>query len=87
VILSSGFNERNKISPNTLQIKEITEIVAKPNIPNKIKKIGALRLADKNIIPLMCPRFSTRVWSAKKAKHEGIPNPNENPKEKRIIKV
>jgi len=63
------------------------EIVKRLVPLNKMEKRGALRLTNKNITPLMYPRFSIGAQSAKQAKHEGMPNPNKNPQVEKMIKA
>jgi hypothetical protein len=72
--------KKNIISPVALHNVKIIEFTIKLDITNEIPKRGAIKFVINSIIPLVRPRFSIRVQSAKRAKHEGIPNPNETPK-------
>ena len=83
---AAGF-KKNMISPVPLHIAKITEFTAKLNMLNGIIRRGALRLIINSITPLIRPLFSTTVQSAKNAKHEGIPIPNETPNEIEMIKT
>jgi hypothetical protein len=80
--LSFGLKDKNKINPKPLQTAKINEFMVEFKIMNGIARGIAPRLVIKNIIPLMRPRFSTTVESAKKDKDEGIPKPTETPKRK-----
>ncbi len=68
------------ISPAPLHIAKIKEFTVKPKNANGIPRRGAPRLVNNNVIPPIRPLFSTIVWSAKYAKHEGMPKPKEAPK-------
>lgn len=74
------------ISPLPLHMATIIEFTGKLNVSNGIARRGALKLVINNIIPPIRPLFSTIVHSAKYARHEGIPEPNEMPKRIEMIK-
>lgn len=85
-ICSFGFNKRSTISPIPLQTVEVMMLIVK-FIADSITINGALLLATKIIIPAVRPLFSKVVYSVKKAKHKGMPIPNEMPHKKETLKT
>ncbi len=85
-IFSDGLSKKSMINPRPLHIAEIIEIIAKSTLDN-ITINGKLMLMAIKVIPPTRPRFSTSVQSAKYAKHEGMPNPNEIPQRRVRLKV
>ncbi|MEJ2241621.1 MAG: hypothetical protein P8Y18_05725 [Candidatus Bathyarchaeota archaeon] len=59
---------------------KIIRIVVKLIDASGIIKKAAIMFVISNVNPLENPRFSTEVQSVNKAKHEGIPKPNEDPR-------
>ncbi len=56
-------------------------------IINRKARGKAPRFVARNMIPLMLPRFSTCVESAKQDKAEGIPKPTDTPKRRLEMEI
>jgi len=73
------------VNPNPLQMREIIELVVRSEVAMRSAKGTAPTLVARKAIPLKLPLFSILEMSAKYAKHEGIPSPNEAPNKRQMI--
>ena len=78
---------KSAINPIPLKRAKIAEFVAKSNVLKGIAIKGTLIFAIKKVMPPIRPLFSTLVHSAKYAKNEGMPKPNETPKRREMIQA
>ena len=82
-----GFRKKIR-SADALHVAKTSEFaVSRLKASNNVNNRGALKLATNNIKPLINPLFSINIQSAKYAKHDGIPNPNEKPKRMLMAKI
>lgn len=71
-------------NPSPLQKVKKRKLVARLVVVTTRANGSMLRLAAEKISALARPRFSILVRSARKAKQEGMPNPNDIPRRRKI---